>query len=197
MSEELCEMSLQQTQELLRLIDTVLQNICCRRFSGEDLYVEALQRVLGGAGRRGPAKIFMVFQEQDGTIRSGRVFHLRQGSVEGSEEVTIDPASSYALSLSLTEVQNDVIVANWANGSESVKAYQQVFPPEVMALVEGGVRNFVCYHISGETPGVVAAFNYPGRATDYDATVLRSLAVVIGSLVTLSDEVRETEMAFI
>jgi response regulator RpfG family c-di-GMP phosphodiesterase len=34
-------------------------------------------------------------------------------------------------------------------------------------------------------------------ATEYDGDVLRSLAVVIGSLVTLSDEVRETEKAFI
>jgi hypothetical protein len=53
MSQELCEMSLQQTQELLRLTDETLQNICCKRFTGEGLYAEAIQKVLGkhGAGR--------------------------------------------------------------------------------------------------------------------------------------------------
>ena len=53
MSQELCEMSLQQTQELLRFTDLTLQNICCKRFTGEELYAEAVQKILGGKGRRG------------------------------------------------------------------------------------------------------------------------------------------------
>jgi response regulator RpfG family c-di-GMP phosphodiesterase len=44
---------------------------------------------------------------------------------------------------------------------------------------------------------MIIALNYPGAATEYDADVLRSLSVVIGSLVTLSNEMRETEKAFI
>src|SRR5919198_4987536 len=119
MSQELCEMSLQQTQELLRLVDSVLQDICCRRFTGEELYVEALQKVLGGRGRRGPASIFMVFQEKDGTIRRGRVFHLKEGrGVEKSEEIAIDPVSEYALSISQAEAHADLIVSNWADSFE-------------------------------------------------------------------------------
>jgi HD-GYP domain-containing protein (c-di-GMP phosphodiesterase class II) len=191
-------MSLQQTQELLRLVDSVLQDICCRRFTGEELYVDALQKVLGGRGRRGPATILMVFQEKDGTIRRGRVFHLKEGRVvEKSEEIAIDPVSEYALSISQAEAHADLIVSNWADSFETVEAYQTFFPPGVAPLVGGAIRNFVVYRISGETPGAIAAFNYPGRATEYDATVLRSLAVVIGSVVTLSDEVRRTENAFI
>ena len=191
-------MSLQQTQELLRLVDSTLQNICCRRFSGEELYVEALQKVLGGQGRRGPASIFMFFQEEDGGIRRGRVFHLREELfVEKSGEVAIDPLSAYALNLAQTGAQEDVVVSNWADGYETVEAYQVFFPGEVRALVGGDIRNFVVCRISGDAPGVIVAFNYPGRARDYDAVVLRSLAVVIGSVVTLSDEVRETENAFI
>jgi HD-GYP domain-containing protein (c-di-GMP phosphodiesterase class II) len=198
MSQEQCEMSLQQTQELLRLVDTTLQNICCRRFTGEELYVEALEKVLGGRGKRGPASIFMVFQEEDGSIRRGRVFHLREGLiVEKSEEVAIDPLSTYALNLAQTEAQEDVVVSNWADGYETVEEYQGFFPTEVSALMGRDIRNFVVCRISGDTPGVIAAFNYPGRARDYDAMVLRSLAVVIGSVVTLSEEVRETEYAFI
>jgi hypothetical protein len=69
-------MSLQQTQELLRLTDATLQNICCKKFTDEELYAEAVQKVLGGKGRRGPSRIFIVFQDKDGAVRRGRVFHL-------------------------------------------------------------------------------------------------------------------------
>jgi HD-GYP domain-containing protein (c-di-GMP phosphodiesterase class II) len=194
MSQELCEMSLQQTQELLRLTDMALQNICCKRFSGEELYAEAVQKILGGKGRRGPASIFIVFQEKDGTVRRGRVFHLRGGAlVEKSDEISIDPMSSYAINLA----QADLVASNWADSCESVEEYQANFHPAVGTFVGAPIRNFVAYRISGEAPGAIIAFNYPGRATEYDADVLRSLAVVIGSLVTLSDEMRETEKAFI
>ena len=198
MSQEQCEMSLQQTQELLRLIDATLQNICCRRFTGEELYVEALHRVLGGKGRRGPFSIFLVFQDQDGAIRSGRIFQLREGMVvERSEEIVIDPVSAFAMSLARSGSQSDVVFSNWADSFETLEAYQSFFPPEVRALAGGEIRNFVVHHVSGESPGLIAAFNYPGKATEYDCIVLKSLAVVIGSLVTLSDEVRQTEQAFI
>jgi HD-GYP domain-containing protein (c-di-GMP phosphodiesterase class II) len=194
MSQELCEMSLQQTQELLRFTDMALQNICCKRFSGEELYAEAVQKILGGKGRRGPASIFIVFQEKNGTVRRGRVFHLRGGAViEKSDEISIDPMSRYAIDLA----QADLVASNWADSCESVEEYQANFHPAVGTFVGEPIRNFVAFRISGEAPGAIIAFNYPGRATEYDADVLRSLAVVIGSLVTLSDEMRETEKAFI
>lgn len=198
MSLELCEMSLQQTKELLRVTDLTLQNICCRRFTGDELYVEALQQVLGGNGRRGPASIFIVFQGEGAAAWRGRVFHMRGGKmVERSEEIAIDPTSSYAANLLQAEARADVLASNWADSCETVEEYQSYFPPAVKDFVAAPVKNFVTYRISGEPPGAIIAFNYPGRATDYDADVLRSLAVVIGSLVTLSNEVRETEKAFI
>lgn len=198
MSLELCEMSLQQTKELLRLIDLTLQNICCRRYTGEELYVEALQKVLAGKGRRGPASIFIVFQERAGAPWRGRVFHLREGEVvEGSEEIAIDPFSSYAASLAQTVAQTEVLTSNWADSFETEEEYQANFPKGINGFVGAPVKNFVTSRVSGEPPGAIIAFNYPGRATNYDADVLRSLAVVIGSLVTLSNEVRETEKAFI
>ncbi len=197
MSRELCEMSLQQTQALLRITDDTLQNICCRRFTTDELYVEALHKVLGGKGRRGPASIFLVFQEKDGTICRGRVFHLKEGEmVERSEEIVIDPTSSYAISLAQAEPQTDVVTSNWNDSCETVEEYQSFFHPGAKAFVGAPIRNFITYRISGEPPGAIIAFNYPGRATEYDADVLRSLAVVIGSVVTLSNEVRETEKAF-
>jgi HD-GYP domain-containing protein (c-di-GMP phosphodiesterase class II) len=194
MSEELCEMSLQQTQELLRLTDVTLQNICCKRFTTEELYVEALAKVLGGDGRRGPRSIFIAFREVADAIYRGRVFHLNKGEIaEGSEEISIDPLSTYAINLAEAEV----VVSNWNDSSETIAEYQANFHPYVKMAIGMSIKNFVCCRISGERPGAIIAYNYPGRATDYDADVLRSLGVVIGSLVTLSNEVRETEKAFI
>ncbi len=197
MSEELCEMSLQQTKELLRLTDATLQDICCRKFTDEELYVEALEKVLGGKGRRGPASIFIVSQEKDGDVCRGRVFHLKEGTMVENTEVFLDTVSSYAANLLKAEEQADVTVSNWADSGETVADYQSSFPDSVRNFVDAPIKNFVTHRISGDPPGAIIAFNYPGKATDYDGDVLRGLAVVIGSLVTLSSEVRETEKAFI
>ena len=197
MALELCEMSLQQTRELLRLTDTTLQNICCRRFTGEQLYVEALEKVLGGKGRRGPASIFIVFNESEGAFCRGKVFHLTGGAMIEKADISLDPASSYVAKLLQAEAQAEVVVSNWADSYETVEEYQANFPDSITAFAGAPINNFITYRISGEEPGAIIAFNYPGRATDYDANVLQSLAVVIGSLVTLSNEVRETEKAFI
>ena len=197
MSEELCEMSLKQTQELLRLTDDTLQEICCRRFTGEELYVQALRQVLGGKGRRGPASIFLLFRDPESLSQRGRVFHLRDGEfVEKSEEIVIDSRSRFAAE-PLNGTKADVVVSNWADGCESEEEFQAFFHPDVKTGVGASIRNFVIYRISGELPGMVIAFNYPGRATGYDADVLKGMAVVIGSLVTLSKEMGETEKAFI
>jgi HD-GYP domain-containing protein (c-di-GMP phosphodiesterase class II) len=197
MSEELCEMSLRQTQDLLLLTDRTLQNLCCRRFTGEELYLEALQQVLGGEGKRGPAAIFMTFPEPDGSFRHGRLFNLTRGKLVERLEVEIDPLSTYARNLGTAEMVDDMVISNWGDSFRGVEEYQQYFSPTVKRALGVEVHNFVTYRISGEHPGLLVAFNYPGRATVYDASVLRSLAIVIGSLVTLSGQVRETEQAFI
>jgi HD-GYP domain-containing protein (c-di-GMP phosphodiesterase class II) len=193
MPSELCDMSLRQTQELLRLTDKTLQDICCRIFTSEELYEEALRSVLGGKGRRGPGSILLVFRDTGSGFNRGRVFHLKEGQMAESEEITFGPSSSYALDMS----KADTVVSNWCDVCESVEEYQDNFHPSVKSFIGGPIKNFVCNRISGDRPGFILAFNYPGEATSYDADVLRSLSVVIGSLVTLSNEVRETEKAFI
>ena len=197
MSLDLCEMSLQQIKQLLSLTDTTIQNICCKRFTGDELYAEALQQVLGGRGRRGPAGISIVFREEDGAFCRGKMLHLVGGTIVERAEITIDPGSAYAASLLHAGTQADVLVSNWADSYEALEVFQSNFPDEIRAFIAEPIKNFVTCRISGDRPGAIIALNYPGRATDYDADILRSLAVVIGSLVTLSDEVRETEKAFI
>jgi HD-GYP domain-containing protein (c-di-GMP phosphodiesterase class II) len=195
---ELCEMSLQQLRSLLQLTDNTLQNICCRHFTTDELFVEALRKVLGGLGRRGPGSIFTVFWREEGSICRGTVFQLRQGEVvHRSDEIEIDPASNYAVNLAITKHQEETIVSNWTDTCESIDDYQANFLPSVTAAVGIPIKNFITCRISGEKPGSLIAFNYPGKATDYDADVLHGLAVLLGSVVALSDTIRETENAFL
>jgi hypothetical protein len=197
MANELCEMSLQQTRELLRLTDFTLQNICCRRFSGDELLIEALEKVLGGMGRRGPATICIVFREPDGSICRGRIFQLAVGRMVERAEIPLDPSSSFAANLMQAEAKAGLVISNWGDSYPTVEEYQAIFPESVRIFSGSPIRNFVTCRISGMEPGAIVAFNYPGRATEYDADVLENLAVVIGSLITLSNEMRETEKAFV
>ena len=54
-----------------------------------------------------------------------------------------------------------------------MEEYQANFPDSITGICAGPIRNFITCRISGETPGAIIAFNYPGRATDYDADVLQ------------------------
>jgi hypothetical protein len=197
MSLELCHMALRQTLDLIDLTDRTLQGFSRRNFSSDELYHEVLGKLLGGNGRRGPSGIFIANKGLDCSCCSGRVFHLRQEQlIERSEVIAIDPASSYALSLLEVGGGSDVVAVNWIDICSSVEEFQNFFHPQVVEAMEDPILNFVSCRISGESPGILVAFNYPGRATEYDADVLRSAAVVIGSLLTVSDRMRETERAF-
>lgn len=197
MPENLCEMSLQQTLSLLGLTDRVLRDICCKRFTRDTLFQEVLAKVLGGKGRRGPASIFLVFREADGVLQPGRVFHLKDGAlVERSDEIALDPLSGYAVNLLEAQSQEEVVLVNWADSYETMEEFQTYFHPAMQEFIGAPITNFVICRISGEFPGAIVAFNYPGKATTYDAEVLKGMAVVIGSLQTLSGEVEQTEKAF-
>jgi HD-GYP domain-containing protein (c-di-GMP phosphodiesterase class II) len=194
MSLELSEISLRQTQELLQLVDTTLQEICCKKFTDEELYAEALRKVLGDIDGRSPQSVFIVFKSPVSETIRGRVFSLKSdGFVEQSEMITIDQSSTYAINVSGA----DVVRSNWCDTCESIESYQKNFHPVVKRAIAKPISNFVCKQISGDPAGAIIAFNYPNEATTYDADVLKSLAVVIGSLVTLSTKVKETENAFI
>ena len=197
MSLEMCQMALRQTLDLVDLTDQTLQGLSRRVFTSDELYRDVLGKLLGGNGRRGPAGIFIASGGDDCALCRGRVYHLRQGElIEGSDTIAIDPASSFALSLVQVEGGSEVVAINWMDVCGSLEEFQGFFHPAVLEAMEVPILNFVSCRISGESPGVIVAFNYPGRATEYDADVLRSAAVMIGSLLTVSDGMRETEAAF-
>ena len=188
------EMSFRQTQQLLNLVDATLKEICCRTFTDQELYVDAIQRVLGKDAGRSPENIFIVFKQPDDEVIKGRVFTLNSaGYVELSEMIAIAQSATYAINLSTDEV----ICSNWCDHCESTESYQEKFHPTVKQFVGNAIINFISNRISGDPPGAIIAFNYPEEANEYDAAVLKNLSVVIGSLVTLSTKIHETEKAFI
>jgi len=192
-----CHMALSQTLELISLTDQTLKGLSHRKFTSDELYHEVLGKLLGGNGRRGPSGIFLAAEYADCSCYRGRLFHLRhEQMIERSEEITIDPGSSYAITLTRTEGASEAVAVNWMQLCESIEDFQGVFHQAVLDAMEVPILNFVSCRISGESPGVIVAFNYPGHATEFDADVLRSAAVVIGSLLTVSDRMQETERAF-
>lgn len=194
MNANLSKIPFRQTQELLSLVDMTLREICCRKFSGKELYVEALQKVLGNNEGRSPESVFIVFNVPEKDAIQGRVFFMNSaGFVEQSDMVSIDLADICAINLSGV----DVVRSNWCDTCESMERYQEKFHPTVKRVIAKPICNFVSKRISGEPSGAIIAFNYPNEATTYDADVLNSLSVVIGSLVTLSTKLQETENAFI
>ena len=197
MSQDLCHMALSQTLELIALTDQTLKGLSRRKFTTDELYHDVLGKLLGGNGRRGPSGIFLASEYADCSCYRGRVFHLRhEEMIERSEEISIDPGSSYSITLTKTEGASEAVAVNWMQISESIEEFQSFFHTAVVEAMEVPILNFVSCRISGESPGVIVAFNYPGSATEYDADVLRSAAVVIGSLLTVSDRMQETERAF-
>jgi hypothetical protein len=194
---ERCHMALRQTLDLIDLTDDLLRSSARRMFTSEELYNSVLGKILGGHGRRGPAGIFIA--TDDGRCRycSGRVYHLRgEQLVEGSDLISMDPASSYAMSLVQAEGGSDAVAINWRDSCSSIEEFQTFFHPKVVEAMEEPIENFASCRISGGAGGMMVAFNYHGHATEYDANVLRSAAVVIGSLLTVCGEMQETERAF-
>ncbi|WP_136513838.1 HD-GYP domain-containing protein [Geomonas edaphica] len=194
---ELCQLALRQTLDLITLTDDTLRDLTRRKFSSDELYNEVLGKLLGGNGRRGPSGILIANEGPDATCCNGQVFHLRdERLLERSETISIEPGSSYAGSLLLVEGGAEVVALNWNDICASIEEFQSFFHPKVLEAMEEPILNFVSCRISGDVKGVIEAFNYQGRVTEYDADVLRSAAVMIGSLVTVSNGMRETEHAF-
>ncbi|QXE87914.1 HD domain-containing protein [Geomonas nitrogeniifigens] len=197
MPQELCHLALRQTLDLIGLTDEALKDLTRRKFNSDELYHEVLGKLLGGNGRRGPHGILIANEGPGAVCCNGRVFHLQHGELlERSDQITIEPGSTYASSLLMVEGGSEAVALNWSDSCASIEEFQTFFHPQVVAAMGEPILNFVSCRISGDVRGVIEAFNYAGHVTEYDADVLRSAAVMIGSLLTVSNGMRETEHAF-
>ena len=188
------EFSQSQLTKLLSLTEKTVREMSSNHLPGFELYAEGLRHVLGHSAQRGTSHIFIAMLDRKSGNYTGCIHTLLEsGSLHASEMITIPRNGSYAIHLAGEEV----VINNWADGQEPLDAYQNRFHPQVKAFIGTPVRNFVVYRIHGEKPGEIIAFNYPQAATDQDAETLRALAIVFGSLLSLSSSIRQTEKAFI
>lgn len=137
-----------------------------------------------------PTHIFLAFRQADGHLR-GRVYMKRDRAVvEEEEEIAIDPSrQKVAIALG----QKDVVWSNWEEEDDSLAEYQTHFHERIRAKV-GTIERFVTY----TSQDVALIGFYRGkRVTELDACVLKGLTVYARSLNLISDQVRETEDAFI
>jgi hypothetical protein len=146
------ETSLRQMHDLLQVVDSALKDISSRKFAGGELYVDALQKVLGNSERRGPESIFIIFEIPGKNAFKGRVFFMNgDGFVEHSETITIHENSACAINL----INGDIELSNWSDSCEAIADYQEKFHPAIKRVLVRPISNFVSMPISGEPQGAI------------------------------------------
>ncbi|RMG94680.1 MAG: HD domain-containing protein [Candidatus Dadabacteria bacterium] len=195
---DLCHMAFRQTLDLLRVTDETLAELCqeCPSVPDPDaLVVRALNEMtLGepGQGTRAPSHVFLVHargEEFEGVLYRS----TPEGFRPARGPIRFRADESHAFSVG----SGDVTVSNWEDDGGDLGAYQNRFHPEVREAIGEAVRNFVSYRVAGDRPGAIIAFNYPDRATRYEAQVLAALAVTLGAVWTLASRVAQVEEAFV
>jgi HD-GYP domain-containing protein (c-di-GMP phosphodiesterase class II) len=188
------EFSQSQLTKLLSLTEKTIREMTGNHLPGFELYAEGLRHVLSHSSQRGPSHIFIAMLNRKSGDYAGCIHTLlKSGNLHASEIITIPRDGNFAIHLAGEEV----VINNWSEDQEQFESYQSHFHPQVKSFLGVPVRNFVVYRIHGEKPGEIIAFNYPETATDQDAEILRGLAIVFGSLLSLSSSIRQTEKAFI
>ncbi len=196
--QDLCHSAFRQTLDLLRVTDEVLAELCreCPHLPDLDaLVLRALNEMVlgeGDSGTRSPSHLFLVHAKGD--RYEGTLYAAGPGGFRpASGPISFMADESHAFSAG----GDDVVVSNQQDEGVSPEAYQTRFHPEVRRAIGRPIRNFVTYRIAGDRPGAIIAFNYPRRATRYEAQVLAALAVTLGTVWTLSSRVAQVEEAFL
>ncbi len=195
---DLCHLAFRQTLELLRVTDEALEELCheCPRVPDLDaLVLRTLNEMaLGeaGVGTRFPTHAFLV-HGADPSYRGTVYAFGPRGYAPVGPSFCFAATESHAFSAGT----DAVVVQNVEDEGVALEEFQARFHPAVRAGVAAPIRNFVTYRIAGDRPGAIIAFNYPGRATRYEAQVLSTLAITLGSLWTLSSRIAQVEEAFL
>ncbi len=128
---------------------------------------------------------------KEGERLTGNIYSLWRGNVyKDPDEIVIDTSSDRA---AIACCEGELVWSNWEKEGKSIEAYQEKFHPLVKEKV-GIVERFATY-TSGDI-AVIAFFS--GRLVDrFDAYLLKGITVYANSLKRISDEIKETEKAFI
>ncbi len=195
---DLCHQAFRQTLDVLRITDEALEDLCCEcphLPALDSLVLKALDEMTLGEpqGRtRSPTHVFLVHARQ--ADFEGILYRATpQGFRPVGSPIRLTADETHAFSVDA----GDVTVSNYRDEGADLEAYQARFHPEVRRSVGEPIRNYVSYRVAGDRPGAIIAFNYPDRATRYEAQVLAALAVTLGTVWTLGSRVAQVEEAFV
>lgn len=193
-----CHVSFRQTLDLLKVTDEALGALCleCRSVPPQqEILVRALNEIAQGergAARRAPT--YVLLAQGKGPELTASLYAL------GTEGYALT-GPPFRLDLSeaplISNGRESVTLSNVEDASETLEEYQAFFSPEVGRRIGIPIRNVVSYRVGGDQPGILAGYNYPVPVTRYEAQVLASLAVTLGSFGTLAARVTQVEEAFL
>ena len=195
---DLCHLAFRQTLDLLRVADQALEELCheCPKLPDLDsLVLRALNEMALGEteqGTRAPSHVLLAHGPPPAL--TGVVYAAGpRGYTPVTEPFRFLAGDFPALSGAL----GAVALSNQESEGQSLETYQRLFPAEIRRALVQPVFNFVGYRIAGDLPGAIVAFNYPEKATRYEAQLLSALAITLGSLWTLSSRVAQVEEGFL
>ena len=159
-------------------------------FNLDDHYVRIVEALMRDTGQPGftPSHLLLAGRKDNRLI--GHIYLRENGQVhKNEEEVVIDLDSD---TYSVVSEKSELLCSNWEDAGTSLEEYQQRFHPSVRQKV-GTIERFVTYQ-----SGSVAIIGfYQGRPVDEsDAQVLKGFTVFSNSLKRISEESRQTRMAF-
>ncbi|MFC1583072.1 HD domain-containing phosphohydrolase [Candidatus Neomarinimicrobiota bacterium] len=137
-----------------------------------------------------PTHFFLAFRQPEGQFKG--LIYTKQNAqiVEDNEEIVVDPAQA---KVAITYGQKEVTWSNWEDEEGNLQEYQANFHERVRAKV-GTIERFVTFN---STDVALIGFYKNKRVGELEAQVLKSLTVYAQSLKLISDQVRETEDAFL
>ena len=137
-----------------------------------------------------PTHIFLAFRSENRHLK-GHIYTKQNGRVvRDAEEIHVDPSKD---KVAITLGQTNVVWSNWEEEEGSLKNYQNRFHKAVREKV-GTIERFVTY----TSQDIALIGFYRGkRVNELDASALKGLTVYAQSLKFISDQVAETEDAFI
>lgn len=191
---DICHLAFRQTLDLLAVADQALEELCseCPSLPEEDaLVLRAMNEMaLGerGTSTRAPSHVALFHGPAPDVV--GALYALGPDGYAPAGAPLRATAEEFA---SLVGTGTALVLSNLEPGREGERG----LPPGLGEALGAPLRNVVAYRIVGDRPGALVAFNYPQRATRYEAQVLSALAVTLGSVWTLASKIGQVEEAFL
>ncbi|RMF09523.1 MAG: HD domain-containing protein [Candidatus Neomarinimicrobiota bacterium] len=175
-------------------MDESLHTFNSLQFDLFDYYRTLLQDILRNPDSRHydqPVYVLLGLLQEDQSFRGTLFFKHGNEVVVEKNRFRIQPSAGSPRAIQLGQEQ--VFWANQETSGLSEEDFQRIFHPDVQARI-GPIRHFATY--TSTDVALIAVYDHH-TVDALDAQLLKNLTVYVQSLKLLSDQVRETEDAFL